>query len=273
VEGARDFKRAIEAHRVTIAEAGRGGASDAGHPRREGLWQDGFVTAQIGTAFRKIKKVKARGGGASGTAAVEGISITKGMLRFAASEAGAFTVQADERTEPIIIVAASVRDLSQTLVSSQTARLIDELGRLAGGAAPSEELLNLCDKILLSAGGKGEEPSASRSGSRAVRAQDQPSDSEAYTPRGIGIQDKSSTGRKLSIDLDFSAIIAMLLKDLASPPKEKENNDPEASDDDEPKDDPSDEKDARSQPQWEDIVRGVKPRVTRITSATTAPPA
>ncbi|MBS0528475.1 MAG: hypothetical protein JSS22_03665, partial [Proteobacteria bacterium] len=160
-----------------------------------GLWQDGFVTAQIGTGFRRIKAVSAQIGGASEAIALEGISVTKGVLRFAASGAGTFTLQTAERTGPVIIVAASVRDLSQTLVSSETARLIDELGRLAGGAAPSEELLNLCDKILLSPGDKSEEPSASLSSNRTARTQDRPSDSEAYTPRGIGIQDKaSSTG-------------------------------------------------------------------------------
>jgi hypothetical protein len=187
-------------------------------------------------------------------------------MRFAAPGAGIFAVDVSDHTEPMVVIASSAGELGSTLVSGAAARLIDELGRLGGGTAPGEELIDLCEKVLLQPQ-EEDESDTTRRPSRRTAASTQQSDNETYSPRGISLHDGAvGSRRSVTVDLDISAIITLLLKDLE--PEAKEKGDPTADDEDATEDETPDtdgaDNKARPRAQWEDIVRAIRPRVRRL---------
>jgi hypothetical protein len=231
-----------------------------------GLWREGWVKAELRDKSRAIRAVRQLSGPTYTSLPLEGASITEGALRFAAPGAGIFAVDMSDHTEPVIVIASSAGELGSTLVSGTAARLIDELGRLGGGTAPGEELLDLCEKVLLQPK-EEDEGDTTRRPSRRTAASTQQSGNETYSPRGISIHDGGvSSHRSVTVDLDISAIITLLLKELETEAKEK--GDPTVEDEDATEDETPDTESAANkvQPraQWEDIVRAIRPRVRRL---------
>jgi hypothetical protein len=229
-----------------------------------GLWKDGWIEAKLQNKVGNVREVRTlTGPEVRSTLEFEKRALKDGKLRFASPEPGMFEVDLIGRPEPMILIASSARELSRSLVSGPAARLIDELGRLSDGAAPGEELINLCEKVLLQ--GESEDTNEIRKPKRGRRSVSdrQESDDATYSPRGISIQDtRSKSGSAVAIGLDISAIITLLLKQLSGP--QKESADPTADDPNDDTDDPDDDKKPENKPRWEDVVRAIRPRVTRL---------
>jgi hypothetical protein len=230
------------------------------------LWKDGWVEAKLEEARGDIRMIRTLTGPDSITLALEGAGLKNGILRFPTPTPGAFAVEFGKQSASTIVIASSVAELSRTLVSATAGRLIDELGRLSDGGAPGEELLNLCERVLLQSDDDAEELSP-RSRPRA-RSEDQQSDGDTRGPRGISIQELGRGSRKaISLSLDISAIITLLLKQLEAPVPEKA--DPTVEEDESTEDTtangaPADEDQASTRAQWDDIVRAIRPRITRL---------
>jgi hypothetical protein len=230
-----------------------------------GLWKEGWVEAQLEEGTRKIYAIRTVAGSASANLELKGAAFTSGLLRFAAPEAGVFAVDFGERRAPILVIASSVAELSRTLVSAAAGRLIDELGKLGDGTAPGEELLNLCEKVLLQPDEEAETKVRSHARRSVADSDGQPPDTRG--PRGISIHDIGTKSRRgVNVSLDISAIITLLLKELEVPTTDKADPTPE---EDENTGDgtPEDEKpggEPAQRAQWEDIVRAIRPRVRRL---------
>ena len=161
--------------------------------------------------------------------------------------------------------------LAPSLVSGAAERLIDELGRLDGGAAPGDELLNLCEKVLLQPEETQELPGKRGPKSRSTIPDEDQSHDELGGPRGISIEQKRLASRPhVSLSLDISAIITLLLKDLHFPTKENSDPSAEQSEESETGDEPEDadpletKQNAEPRRHWNDVVNAVRPRITRL---------
>lgn len=232
-----------------------------------GLWKEGWVEAQLEEPTRKIYAIRTVAGAASANLQFKGGTFTNGVLRFAAPQAGVFAVDFGERRAPILVIASSVAELSRTLVSAAAGRLIDELGRLGDGTTPGEELLNLCERVLLQPDEDKESKVRSHGRRSGADSDGQPPDTRG--PRGISIHDIGRKSRRgVNVSLDISAIITLLLKELevpttdkADPTPEEDENTGEGTPEDEK---PGDEAERARRAQWEDIVRAIRPRVRRL---------
>jgi hypothetical protein len=235
-----------------------------------GLWKNGWVESRLAPGSKQIKSISRYEAMTSVDLAIEAAEIKNDVLRFPAATAGVFAVWPSGKTEPTIVIASSASTLAPSLVSSTTGRLIDELGRLDGGAAPGDDLLNLCEKVLLQP--EEQEATASSAARRRTSASESPQAPEELSgPRGISIGDKQSESRsRVNLSLDISAIITLLLKDLQPPAKDtgdpnveqsEESSDGDESDDAGP---PEAKQDAEPRRQWNDVVDAVRPRITRL---------
>lgn len=227
-----------------------------------GLWRDGWVEAQLQGNVQKINAITKWTVSGSSVLNLE-TRISGGKIGFAAPEPGMFSVELAGRKGQTVVVASSAGELSRVLIAGSTARLIDELGRLSDGTAPGEELLNLCEKVLL----EPEEANRTATHRPSQRSSDKNKEVEGenYGPRGISINDgRGRSRRAVTISLDISAIITLLLKDLEGP--KKENSDPTVENHDEGEGGGSEDEELRpaSTPHWEDVVRAVRPRVSRL---------
>jgi hypothetical protein len=235
-----------------------------------GLWKNGWVETQLVSGSKQIRSISRYGGATCVGLPIEAAKIENNTLRFPAPSAGAFSVQLSGKVGSIIVIASSAAVLAPSLVSGATERLIDELGRLDGGAAPGDDLLNLCEKVLLQ---PEEQDAAGRLGRRPrLTASDvAQSDDELSGPRGISIERKKSTSHThISLSLDISAIITLLLKDLQLPTKENsdpgvdESEDGENGEESGDADRPRAKPDAEPHRQWDDVVNAIRPRITRL---------
>jgi len=233
-----------------------------------GLWKDGWVETRLSMSPKQLKSIAQYHNVGSVDLAIEAAEIKGDILRFPATAAGVFAVRLSGQTEPTIVIASSASTLAPSLVSSTTGRLIDELGRLDGGAAPGDDLLNLCEKVLLQPEEEGAaSPKVKR---RSTVSETPPAEEELSGPRGISMRDKpAEPGARVNVSLDISAIITLLLKDLQPPVKDK--GDPgadqtEESDEGDDPDDagPEDRQDAEPQRHWNDVIDAVRPRITRL---------
>lgn len=242
-------------------------ADDDGTPTTvAGLWREGWVKAELRDKSGKIHAIRQFSGPTCTSLPLEGASITDGMLRFATPAAGIFAVDIPDRSGPVIVIASSAVELGGALVSGSAARLIDELGRLGDGTAPGEELLDLCEKVFLQPK-EEDERDTTRQPSKRTASSAQETDNDTYSPRGISIHEGGAgSHRSVTVDLDISAIITLLLKELETEAKEKV--DPTAEDEDATEEETpnADNKDSKVPPraQWEDIVRAIRPRVRRL---------
>lgn len=235
-----------------------------------GLWRSGWVESRLAAGPKQIKSISRYEGAATVDLAIEAAEIKNDVLRFPAAAAGVFAVGLSGKTEPTIVIACSASTLAPSLVSSTTGRLIDELGRLDGGAAPGDDLLNLCEKVLLQPDEQNAaaSPAAKRRSSASEASQVQ---EELSGPRGISIGDRQSESRlRVNLSLDISAIITLLLKDLQPPVKDKDDpnaEQAEESDDDDESNDAGQREakpDAEPRRQWNHVVDAVRPRITRL---------
>jgi hypothetical protein len=235
-----------------------------------GLWKSGWVEAKINSGRKQIRSIRHFIGAVSVDIPPEGSTIEGGVLRFPTPVAGAFVLTFSNAKSQTIVIASSAAALAPSLVSGASERLIDELGRLDNGAVPGDELLNLCEKVLLQP--EENEEATKRTGGHPRRASSPQSEDEISGPRGISIDTKQVSSRsQVGLSLDISAIITLLLKDLHV---QKENIDPGIEDSEEEDDDtgtkPGDEglskakKRRESRPEWNDIVAAVRPRITRL---------
>jgi hypothetical protein len=226
-----------------------------------GLWRDGWVEAQLEKASGKISAVRTLAGARSSALTFEANDIERGKIRFSAPEPGAFAVDIRGRQDKVIVIASSAVELGRSLVSGPAARLIDELGRLSDGTAPGEELLNLCEKVLLEPEDDTKATLVRPKGKSSPKAE--PETEGTAGPRGISIHDAKNRARKgVTLSLDISAIITLLLKELEGPPKDK--TDPTVADDESELDGSEDGRAATEPPEWEDVVRAIRPRVKRL---------
>lgn len=235
-----------------------------------GLWRTGWVEFRPAKGSRQIKSIHRYDGVAKTALAIEGAQFNNDTLRFPSPGAGIFAVEFSGKAEPTIVIASSAAVLAPSLASNTAGRLIDELGRLDGGAAPGNDLLDLCEKVLLQ---PDEQEAANPGAHRRARGSAAASpEADPSGPRGISIEKKQSeTGGRINLSLDISAIITLLLKDLQ--PLEKERNDPtvEEADDNGDEDESDDENDS-SEPkrsagprrEWSDVVDAVRPRIAGI---------
>jgi hypothetical protein len=163
------------------------------------------------------------------------------------------------------VFASPTATLVSSLTSGKTARLIDELGRLEDGGAPGDELLDLCEQVLLQT--NDDENISSRAPRSTRRAPQTSSDDETHGPRGINIGHSTKDRSKIAhLDLDISAIITLLLKDLATTKPDKP--DPTAEEDAEPPEDDDGLPDTDERPsedrRWENVVQAIRPRLRRL---------
>ncbi len=240
-------------------------AKDGDAPARSpisGLWRGGWVHAALSLDSDQVRSLSIMRGATTTHITHAGAVVVGGILRFPAPEAGVYTVGL-VALGPQIVIASSAIALASSLTSGTSGRLIDELHRLGDGATPGDELLNLCERVLLEPDGELDKqelgPARKPSDRRAVGVDD-----ARLGPRGISIRETETRSQVgVSVGLDISAIITLLLKDLEAPPKE--HVDPTSEDEDEivapetdfaPPDGPT--------ITWDDVVRAVRPRVRRV---------
>lgn len=235
-----------------------------------GLWKSGWVETRIKSEQQRVLSIRHFIGEGSVDMPLEGLSIKGDVLRFPTPVAGVFELTFAKAKCRTIVIASSAAVLAPSLVSGASERLIDELGRLDDGAAPGDELLNLCEKVLLQP--EENEEAEKRTSTHPRRASSPESEDEMSGPRGISINEKQISPRSpVSLSLDISAIITLLLKDLHVP---KEVTDPGIEDSEEEDDDTDTKRGDRgepksknrrdSRPEWNDIVAAVRPRITRL---------
>ena len=157
-----------------------------------GLWRNGWTEFRAEKGLRQVKSIQRFDRAESGAIAMEGAQFDKDTVRFPSPSAGAFAVEFTGKKEPILVIASSAAVLAPSLVSNAAGRLIDELGRLDGGAAPGSELLDLCEKVLLQ---NDEQEEAGRVTQRQSRHAANAPQAEASGPRGITIEKKPSESR------------------------------------------------------------------------------
>lgn len=232
-----------------------------------GLWRNGWVEFRPGKGLQAIKSVMRYDRTASASL-IQGVQISKDTVRFPSPTAGVFFVEFLGKSNQLVVIASSAATFTPSLASNAAGRLIDELGRLDGGAAPGTELLDLCEKVLL----QNDEQEVERGTPRRSRIPTLPAQGEAGGPRGISIEKKpSESGGRVHLSLDISAIITLLLKDLQ--PLENEKNDPTADQADEGDDEggpdeatkPSQSKrSGEPRREWKDVVNAVRPRISGL---------
>jgi hypothetical protein len=234
-----------------------------------GLWRNGWVEFRLGNGSRGIKRIDRYDGAGRGARLIEGFQVVEDAVRFPSPSAGVFSVELLGEADPLLVIASSAGILTPSLVSNAAGRLIDELGRLDGGAAPGTELLDLCEKVLLQDDEQKVERSTPR---RSNSPASPPPQGEASGPRGISIESKlSEVGGRVHLSLDISAIITLLLKDLQSLEKEKSDPTADEVDDDDEKTEPDEDvksskpkRSSGSRREWRDIVNAVRPRISGL---------
>jgi hypothetical protein len=233
-----------------------------------GLWKNGWVESKLASSSKRVRSI--RQFGSSVDLPIDLAKIENDVLRFSSPTAGMFLVEFSDKPGSNIVIASSAAVLAPSLVSGTTERLIDELGRLDGGSAPGDELLDLCEKVLLQPESPDEAPKKRGSALRSTNSDANSSQHELNGPRGISIEQKPLSSRsQVTLGLDISAIITLLLNDLHLPFKDADDPNADQADEIEDGDEPDDEDltrktDDRQRRNWNDVVNAIRPRITRL---------
>ena len=238
---------------------------DSGYSFVRGRWRGGVVECPVEIKLQDIKSLHRLVGDEVIDIHFGSISVSEGILRFSSADAGVFHLSAGRKSPPVLIIATSEETIAAALVSTPAAKLIDELSAIDGEVTPTEEFMDLFEKVCLRP--ENEDRLVEQGiGLRRDTKNSSISNTgvERQGPRGISIE----TGKRLqersrtALNLDVSSILAALLRDLNVAAEER--NDPLAGEEDDTPTDLNPRRRNALQSRWDEVVRAVRPRVTRL---------